>query len=212
MPVGAASATSGGGSPAAAACSASSATIRATVVVLPVPGSAGDDGEAAQHGGRGGQALAAVVGLAGEQAREAVGEHGFVDGRGRAVAERAQVGGDLALLAPVAVEVQRAADEAQRAGGVGFGVLADGDERARREPRDPRLGLRPRQRRQVDRLVGVDRRGGADRGEVDEDVAEARAADGERGGERDPARPARRRATSAAPRRGRRRPTARRRR
>ena len=117
---------------------------------------------------------------------QAVGEHGFVDDRGRPVAEREQVGGDLAFLAPVAIEVERAADEAQGASGVGVGVLADGDEWALRQSANPRRGLRPWQRREVDRLVGVDGRGRADRGEVDEDVAEPRAADGEGGAERDP--------------------------
>ena len=77
---------------------------------------------------------------------EPVGEDGFVDGRGRSVAERQEVGGDLALLSPVAVEVERGADEAQGAGGVGFGVLAYGDEWALRESRYPCFGLGPGQR------------------------------------------------------------------
>ena len=148
-------------------------------------GPAGDDREAPQHGSCGGKPLPRV-GVPGEQAREPACEHVDVERRRRPVAERPQVGGHLAFLAPVAIEIQRAADEAQRAPGVRLCVLADCDERAARERPHPFLGLGPRQRRQVDRLLGVDRRRGSDRGEVDEHVAEPRAADGERGAERDP--------------------------
>ena len=101
------------GAAAAAACSASSATIRATVVVLPVPGPAGDDREAAPHRGRGGQRAGARRPRRRTAAR-ARGEDRPRRRVGRAGAERAQVRGDLALLAPVAVEVERGADQAQR--------------------------------------------------------------------------------------------------
>ena len=47
----------------------------------------------------------------------------------------------------------------------------------------PRLRRRPRQRREVDRLLGVDRRGRADRGDVDENVPEPRPAHRQRGRE-----------------------------
>ena len=57
LPVGAARAMSGGRAPAAACCSSRSASTRATVVVLPGPGPAGDHRHPPQHGGRGRQAL-----------------------------------------------------------------------------------------------------------------------------------------------------------
>ena len=86
--------------------------------------------------------------------------------RRRRPASAAQVGGDLALLAPVAVEVQRRALEPQRpararglAATLGEPLAVSGHGSAG----------------QVDRLVGVDRRGVADRREVDVHVAEARA-------------------------------------
>ena len=95
--------------------------------------------------------------------------------------EREQVGGDLALLAPVAVEVERAADQPQRPRVAR--LLADRDQRAGGEPLEPVAGVRPRQRAEVDGLVGVDGDGVADLLDVDEDVTEARPAHGERGGE-----------------------------
>ena len=90
--------------------------------------------------------------------------------------EAAQVRGDLALLAPVAVEVEARALEPQRP------VV---HERARRQPRDPRADVRPRQRGDVDGLLDVDDRRVAHGREVDVDVPEPRRADGERGGQRD---------------------------
>ena len=87
--------------------------MRATVVVLPVPG------PPATTASRRSTAAAAAcfcfgVGiLALEQPGDAGGEdvhpHGDVGGAG----ERLEVGRDLLLLAPVAVEVERAADELQ---------------------------------------------------------------------------------------------------
>ena len=95
---------------------------------------AGHDREPAQHG-RGGRLLLLGVGLpALEQPRDPGGEdvhpHGDVGGAG----QRLEVGGDLLLLAPVAVEVERAADELQ--GTVGP------HQPARRDPRDPRRTAR----------------------------------------------------------------------
>ena len=159
-------------------------------------GAAADDREAAQHAGRGGESL--EVGLvAVEQPCQPVGEEGLVDVvRGLAAGD--EVVGDGALVAPVAVEVERRADESQRP--VLTAALADGDERARGEGADPGLGLRPRQRLQVDRGLEVGGRGGCDRGEVDADRSEAGRADGQRGREQravvaSPASRARRRAT-----------------
>ena len=133
-------------------------------------------------GGRARLALALVVDVR-EEPGEPLGQDVLVDVVGGRGAERLQVGGDLALLAPVAVEVQRGADQAQRPALAV--LLPDGDELARLEPFGPFADGRPGERGEVDRLVGVDRRGLADGGEVDVDVAEAGTADGERGGERD---------------------------
>ena len=69
LPVGAARATSGGRRPAADACSSSRARTRATVVVLPVPGPAGDHRQPAQHGRGRRQALEVRVVVAVEEAR-----------------------------------------------------------------------------------------------------------------------------------------------
>ena len=143
---------------------------------------AGDDGEAMADRG-GARCALALVGVAGEEPREAVRQRVLVDVGGRLGAERLQVGGDLSLLAPVAVEVQRGADEAQRP--VRSPLFADRDEVALFEPLDPRVDRRPGQRGEVDGLLGVDRRGLADGGEVDVDVAEARPAHGERRRQRD---------------------------
>ena len=96
---------------------------------------AGDDREAAQRRGRGGEPLA-LVAVAGEQALEARREHAGVHARRLGLAERAQVGGDLALLAPVAIEVQAAARQPQRPARRVV-VLAVGDERAAPQRRRP---------------------------------------------------------------------------
>ena len=203
LPVGAASATSGGGSPAAAACSASSATIRATVVVLPGARPAGDDREAAQHRRRRGQPLAGVATSPGNSRASPSREHVVVDGRGRGRRRTAQVGGDLALLAPVAVEVEPRCRPAAAAGlVVGVAPL-----RRRRPAGWPRSasshasggsghGSAERSTGSSASTVAVV----ADRRQVDEDVAEARAADGQRGRQRtgsscSPASSASRRAT-----------------
>ena len=138
---------------------------------------AGHDREASQHG-RGGRLLLLGVGILaleqpGDPGGEDVHPHGDVGGAG----ERLEVGRDLLLLAPVAVEVERAADELQ-------GTIGP-HQPARRDPRDPPGGLGPRQRREVDRVVDVDRRRLVDPLQVDEDVPDARGAHGQRRGEHD---------------------------
>jgi hypothetical protein len=143
-----------------------------------------DDREPPQDRGRRGERLAAVL-LAGEEPPDAVGEHAGVHPRRRAGGQRAQVGRDLALLPPVAVEVQRRPDEPQRPVR-GVGALPARDQPARRDPRHPGAGLRPRQRAQVDGIVAVHRGRPGDRREVDEHVPEPRRADGERRGQLDP--------------------------
>ena len=140
-------------------------------------GPAADNGESAQHARCGGEAL--EVGLVSvEQACQAVGQHTGVDVARGLVAGK-EVGGDEALVPPVAVEVERGVDETERS--LVCGVLADRDERARGEPVDPGLGVRPRQRLQVGGIVEVGDRGGRDRGEIDADRAEPGCAHGERG-------------------------------
>ena len=113
MPVGAASAISGQADPAAAACSANSATIRATVVVLPVPG------PPATTANRRSTAEAAArhcraAGLAREQPRQPFGQQLDPHAGIVALAHRTQIERQLALLAPVAIEVQRATEQPQR--------------------------------------------------------------------------------------------------
>ena len=102
---------SGAGRPAAAACSASSAMMRATVVVLPVPGppatTASPRRTAAAAASRCRVGPANIRSSPGRQQR-------LVHGRGRGAGQRAQVSGHALLLAPVAVEVDRAAGQAQR--------------------------------------------------------------------------------------------------
>ena len=74
LPVGAASAIRGSGRPAAAACSSSRTTIRATVVVLPVPGPPATTANGGPHGGRCRRSLE-VVAVDAEQPVEPVGQH-----------------------------------------------------------------------------------------------------------------------------------------
>ena len=135
----------------------------------------GDDREPSEHRG-GGCLLLPVVGrLALEEAGEAVGEHVHPHGAVRGAGQRLEVAGDLLLLAPVAVEVERASLEPQ------WAIRAD--ELAGPHLCDPSGGRRPRQRGEVDGIVDVDGRRLADALEVDEHVPDARGADGESGGE-----------------------------
>ena len=59
--------------------------------------------------------------------------------------------------------------------------VADGHELALGDALHPLVDVGPRQRRQVDRLLGVDRRRVANRGEVDVHVPKPRRPHGERG-------------------------------
>ena len=87
LPVGAASATSGGGAAGRRGLLGEQRDDPRDGRRLAGAGAAGDDGEAAQDGGRGGLALAVVV-LVREQPGEPVGEHVVVDVAGRRGAER----------------------------------------------------------------------------------------------------------------------------
>jgi hypothetical protein len=144
----------------------------------------GDDGKAPQDRRDGRERLPAVL-LSREKPADPVGEHVGGDVHRRPARQRAQVGGHLPLLAPVAVQVQQGPHESQRPVGRP-GRLAAGHEGARGDARRPRPGSRPRQRAEVDRLLGVDRRGVADGRQVDQDVAEPRTAHGEGDGQGDP--------------------------
>ncbi len=144
-------------------------------------GSAGDHGEAAVDGHGRGIALA-PIGVGGEQPLKAVRQPVLRDLAG-AARERMEIGGDLALLAPVTIEVQPASEQPQRP----FGrpaILAHGNQLARRHLAKPLLGLRPRQRREVDGFLGFDARGIPDRAQVDEHVAEPRGPHRQRHSER----------------------------
>ena len=146
---------------------------------------AGDDGEAAEHGGRGGERLAAAD-LVGEQAVETVAQRVDRDIRCRRSRQAAQVGGDAALLLPVAIQIQQAlVDQAQRPDLRRRRRLAHCDQRRRGDSGEPRVDRWPGELRQIDCLLGVDGRGVADRREIDVDVAQSRRADGECGGKRD---------------------------
>ncbi len=93
--------------------------------------------------------------------------------------ELVQVGGDRALLAPVAVEVQPRPEQSQRrADPMSSSPTATNSLGPTRG--QPLIDLGPRQRGQVDGLVGFDGRRVADRRQVDEHVAEAWTAHGER--------------------------------
>ena len=138
------------------------------------------DREPPPHRGLRRRALA-VVRPAHEQPVQAGFEH---VGAHRGGPEREQILGDAALLAPVAIQVQRRADEPQRP--VREPVLTDRDERARRQPREPVLRRRPGQLGQVDLLVlAVHARRLGDPPQVHEDVPVPRRADRQRRGQRD---------------------------
>ncbi len=136
----------------------------------------GDDRQAAQRrrSGRGTLEVGVLgpVEVGGERGPEA----GGVDPRGGALGPLEHGGGDRGLVAPVAVEVEAGALQAQRRPRPG--------QRAGRHLVDPGAGLGPGevvQGRRVPPLVGT--HGGSDPGQVDEDVAEARAAHGEGDGQ-----------------------------
>jgi hypothetical protein len=149
LPVGAASATSGERAPAAAACSAISATMRATVVVLPVPGPPATTAKRRRTAVAAASRCRSSPAVAAEEPGEAVGEHVLAHGVRHPLGEGAQVRGEPALLAPVAVQVERRVlHEPQRPGAVA-GVLAHARQPAGGHRRGPRPGLGPRKRREV---------------------------------------------------------------
>ena len=125
LPVGAASAMRSGRSPSSlAACTCMrTPRRRATVRGLAGAGAAGDDAGAVADGGRRGGALVGVL-VVGEVGGEGLGEDLFVDGG--CLGAGLQVGDDLLLLGPVAVEVEEVVVEVedvvvgQRAGGDGL--------------------------------------------------------------------------------------------
>jgi hypothetical protein len=110
----------------------------------------------------------------------AAGDHLEPPGRPHLV----EVGGNRALLAPVPVEVEPGAEQSQRPRFAGahavLAVLADRDQLTPRERVEPLVDSRPRQLRQIDRLVGFDGRGLANRRQVDEHVSQPRSAHGQR--------------------------------
>ena len=87
-----------------------------------------------------------------------------------------EVGGDEALVAPIAIEVERGVDEAERT--MFAADLADRNERGGGEAGNPRRRLGPRQRLHVDGYVEVSGSGGADRGEVYADGSKSGCAHG----------------------------------
>ena len=191
----------GVGAPAASACSSSRTRMRVTVVVLPVPGPPPTTARRRSTHVAAARRWRSGSSPANSRASPSASTAGVDVARGLVAGE--EVGGDEALVPPVAVEVERRADEAERS--VLPAVLADGDERARGEAVDPRLGLRPRQRLQVDRRRRRRRRGGARswRGRRRRSRAGARARRARPRAAR--SRPPRRRAARAGARRGRRR-------
>ena len=166
---------------------------------------AGHDREAAQHR-RGGRLLLADVGvLALEQPRDPVGEHVHL-ARRRRRRPRAPRGRPRPAAPRASSGRGRARCPRAAAGG------RDPTQPARRDARDPPGRLGPRQRREVDRVVDVDRRRLVDPLEVDEDVPDARGAHGQGGGEQNGiVRSADQRRRAVAPRGRRRRPARRRR-
>ena len=208
LAVGAARATRGGRRPAVAGLLVEQGEDAGDRRRLAGARSAGDDCEPAAHGGRCSRPL--EIGLwSVEVAVQSTVEQILVDGGGGLAGAVEQVGGDAALQAPVAVEVQQRAVEAQRA--VRRVVVAGGDQRAGRQRLDPGVDVRPRECLHVDRLVEVGRGGRPHGGEVDADVGQPRGAHREGDGEEHRPRRRRRPGRRAGWRRGHRRRRARRR-
>ena len=136
-------------------------------------GTAGHDREPAEDGCGSGLLLPDVGRLAPEQPRDPVGEHVHAHAAVETAGERLEVRRHLLLLAPVAVEVERAPLQLQRAAGP--------DQSARPDTARPRRGRGPGERREVDGIVDVDGRRLVDALEVDEHVPDARGAHGECG-------------------------------
>lgn len=148
-------------------------------------GATREDGEPARGGVRGGEPLARVLRRgeeAGQRGVEAVGVDRQVGRREPAV----DVVPDRELVAPVAVEVQRAPDPAR--GPVGCALDPDGDERAARDGVDPRGAVRPRQVGGIGPggLLVLGQRQGAEVVEAHAHGAAAHGTDGERDGEQHP--------------------------
>ena len=155
---------------------------RATVVVLPVPGPPATTASRRSTADAAARHWRLSVWSAKRRPRpslEDVDEHA----RRLVLAQGREIRGDLALLAPVAIEVEPRAHQPQRARGIGVVLLADRDQRACGDARDPLVGGRPLERREVDRLIGLDGRRFADARQVHVHVRQARRADGERRGE-----------------------------
>ena len=182
LPVGAASATSG--SP--PFCSASSARMRATVVVLPVPGPPATTAKRRRTADAAAR-LCAAAGLVAEHPREA---------RARARRDRrprpaslpssSSARGHLHLLGPVAVEVQPRALEAQRTHRCAVRGCRPRPAANPATLGDPIVAIRPRERAEVDRLVGVDGSRVANLRQIDEHVPDPRRADRQRNRQQHP--------------------------
>ena len=126
-------------------------------------GPAGDDREAPQDCGRGREPLKVRLVLAGEESLQPRREQFDVDACCGGLGERKKVSGDLLLLRPEPIEIQRRSLESQRAIGSNTWAVA--------EPGDPVTFLRPRKRLQIDWHVEVRARRRADRGEIHAHVA-----------------------------------------
>ena len=144
--------------------------MRATVVVLPVPGPPATTENRHRTAADAARRWRSFSSSPNSRSRPAVEDVEVDVGRPPALRSM-QVVGDASLLPPVAVEVETGADEAERA--VGWAVLPDRDERAGRQPLDPLVDVRPRQGLQVDGLVELGRRRVPHRRQVGADVGEA---------------------------------------
>ena len=180
FPVGAARATSGVGAPAASACSSRRTRMRVTVVVLPVPGPPPTTARRRSTHVAAARRWRSGSSPSNSRARPSASTAGVDVARGLVAGE--EVGGDEALVPPVAVEVERRADEPERSLVCGRPrrPRRAGSRRGRRSrPRVPATAApagRPASSRSVTAVA-------RDRGEVDADRSEPGCAHGERGRE-----------------------------
>ena len=137
---------------------------------------AGDDREAPEHRRCRSQPLKVGLFLAREQPRQPRGEQLDVHAIGRRAREGQEIAGHLLFLRPVAVEVEHRPLQVERP--------IEARERAACNAGDPVVFVRPGELSQVG-LLQVRGGRGADRGQIDTDVAESRRADGEGGTEQD---------------------------
>ena len=156
--------------------------MRATVVVLPVPGPPATTAKPMPHGGRGRGALAVVAVAGAEQAVEPGVERRRRRSPRASPAAGDEAVGDRQLLAPVAVEVEAGALEAQRAAAsrrppTTSGLAATAASHASASGH----GRASRSTASSSSLVAV----AADGRQVDAHVGEARGPDGEGDGEQD---------------------------